>query len=262
MKVDVSNLSFGYNELLFDNISFTIKPNKITTIIGKNGVGKTTLVKTLVGLNNYSGSIKYDDILFDNDSKNSIINDISILFSDYKNVIINKNIYDDILFELEKKEFDEDKYEEIINKVSSELGLEYLVHKNYDELSDSDLSLACLLIMLISSPKLLIIDNALNNLNYDKKIKIFEYLKKKKITVINISNNVEDILLSDSLIILNDKKCICSNNIKKILEKESIFNECNFKLPFIVDLSTKLKFYNLIDDIILDKEALVDSIWK
>lgn len=261
MKVDVSNLSFGYNELLFDNISFTIKPNKITTIIGKNGVGKTTLVKTLVGLNDYSGSIKYDDILFDNDSKNSIINNISILFSDYRNIIINENIYDDILFELEKKEFDKDKYEEIIKKVSSELELEYLVHKNYDELSDSDLSLACLLIMLVGNPKLLIIDNALNSL-YDKKVKIFEYLKKKKITVINISNNVEDILLSDNLIILNNKKCIYSNNIKKMLEKENIFNECNFKLPFIADLSNKLKFYNLIDDIILDKEALVDSIWK
>lgn len=59
--LQVHNLSFGYDEdnLLFENLNFTIEKQDRICIVGKNGRGKTTLLKTLMGeLHPTSGNIK------------------------------------------------------------------------------------------------------------------------------------------------------------------------------------------------------------
>ena len=60
--VEIDNLSFGYSadELLFKNFSFTADGGDKVAVIGENGVGKSTLMKLLVGeLEPRAGSIKW-----------------------------------------------------------------------------------------------------------------------------------------------------------------------------------------------------------
>ena len=45
--LNVKNLSFGYDKTLFKNLNFSIKANDRICIIGKNGKGKTTLLKII-----------------------------------------------------------------------------------------------------------------------------------------------------------------------------------------------------------------------
>lgn len=69
--IKVKDLSFKYREndpYILRNLNFNIKKNSITAIVGKNGQGKTTLLKILMGLyKNYEGKI-----LFNNYSLNEI----------------------------------------------------------------------------------------------------------------------------------------------------------------------------------------------
>ena len=48
----------------------------------------------------------------------------------------------------------------------------------------------------------------------------------------------------------------------KALKEEKTFINCGLKLPFVVDLSLKLNYYDLVDKIYLDEKSLVDEIWK
>ena len=49
--IDAKDLKKGFGErVLIDGLSFTLPPNGIVGVIGPNGVGKTTLFKTMVGL--------------------------------------------------------------------------------------------------------------------------------------------------------------------------------------------------------------------
>ena len=57
LEVNKINLSYGESNILFD-MSIKAEAGKITTILGRNGVGKTSLLKSIIGLENIkSGSI-------------------------------------------------------------------------------------------------------------------------------------------------------------------------------------------------------------
>ena len=58
--VEVKNLTKGFGDrVLIKDLSFTLPRNGIVGVIGPNGVGKTTLFKTIVGLEEPdSGEVK------------------------------------------------------------------------------------------------------------------------------------------------------------------------------------------------------------
>ena len=58
--ITINNLSKKFKDkTIFDNFNFNIEENRITCILGPSGIGKTTLVKLLTGLDSYdSGNIQ------------------------------------------------------------------------------------------------------------------------------------------------------------------------------------------------------------
>lgn len=61
--LSISNLHVGYGEsLVIQNVSFTLESGCATAIVGRNGMGKSTLLKAIVGMiPAASGSIKLDN---------------------------------------------------------------------------------------------------------------------------------------------------------------------------------------------------------
>ena len=60
--IKIENLTFsyyGYVKPVFENVSFSFDTNWKTGLIGRNGIGKSTLIKILLGLNHeYTGDVK------------------------------------------------------------------------------------------------------------------------------------------------------------------------------------------------------------
>ena len=60
LKIDKLHQSYGGSHIL-RGLSFEVKTGEVTTLLGRNGVGKTTLLKSLMGLvKTQSGSITFD----------------------------------------------------------------------------------------------------------------------------------------------------------------------------------------------------------
>lgn len=129
-------------------------------------------------------------------------------------------------------------------------------YKNY-QIIDNNFSYEELLIK-----KKVIFYNILNNLKEEKLKELFNYLNNNNILYINITNNLELSLYTNYLIVYDNNNIVIEGKTNKVLENEKILKRLGFKLPFIIELSILLKDYNLIDKIYLNKESLVEDIWK
>jgi len=94
----------------------------------------------------------------------------------------------------------------------------------------------------------------------DKKI-LFDRLEKSNTHFINITSDIEEVLLSPYLIIIDNGNVLMEGNTEMVLKEEKILKRLGFGLPSIVDLSTQLMHYNLINDIYLSEEELINKLW-
>ncbi len=70
------DVSYKKDLLIFRNLQLSMKSGEVISVVGKSGVGKSTLIKLLSGLVNYHGTIKFDSLelrdLTDSNSENLI----------------------------------------------------------------------------------------------------------------------------------------------------------------------------------------------
>ena len=121
ININVENLSFSYEkeQPILKNITFTAKENDSIGIIGANGVGKSTLLKLLVGLNlNYEGSIRVENIPVEKNTLSIIRERIGYVFQDSDNQLFMSNVYEDIAFAPRNYGFSE---EEVKKRVENAL---------------------------------------------------------------------------------------------------------------------------------------------
>lgn len=236
--ITVKNLSFSYpNNQIFNNLSFDVSTCKWTTIIGLSECGKTTFIRLI------NNDFKYDgEILFDG---NIIIIDDNF---NYENILVSKLI---------KKYYSKNIYNKIIN----EYDLKNITSKKVSDLNEQDKIKLLFCLKLSSKGDIVIIDNLLNKLNCHNKDIIVKILNKLKIKVINMTNNMEDTLLGENIIIMDKGKIMLNDKKENIFMKYDDIKKIGLDLPFIVDLSIKLKYYGLVNKIYFSMEELIGAIW-
>ena len=95
----------------------------------------------------------------------------------------------------------------------------------------------------------------------DKIITIINYSKNNKLIIMTIKD-INYSLESDELIVINNKGIVLKGKPIDVLNKDNILNKNGIELPFMYDLSIKLRDYNLVDEIILDQDRMIDKLWK
>lgn len=104
--------------------------------------------------------------------------------------------------------------------------------------------------------------NILDNINYLDVSKLFDFLRKKNVDFINITNNSELALLTKYTTIYKDDKIVLEGETLKVMENDSVFRKLGLKIPFMINLSILLKDYGVINEIVTDMDSLRDMLWK
>lgn len=248
---------------IIKNLNLEITSSGVYSIIGKSNSGKTLLVKTLAGFLEYSGSI----IIIDEDlkeNKKDIRDNVGYLLENTDDMFITEVVRKEYLLELKNFNYDKKIANGRINEVSKQLGIERLLDRNINNLSGGEKRLVSIGLLLLKEPSMLILDSPFDMLDSFEKDKIINILKKlgRKIPIIIFNNNLEDVLFSKKLFIIGDGKIKLSGKKEKILKEEKIIKEAGLELPMMADLSNKLSYYGLLDDIVLDMDKMVDILWK
>ena len=209
------------NKMLLDNTKFNIKTNSKTALIGKNGVGKTTLIKEILNSNsnikiNPSSKIAYfrQDLNNLDENKTIIENILRDTSQDLNNLDENKTIIENILRDTSQDET-------TIRNILASLNIKGNdVYKKVEVLSGGERVKVSLTKIMTSNSNFLILDEPTNFLDIES-IEALEYLMKEfKGTIIFVTHdrNLIDNVATNIMIIDNKEITEFEGNYTMYLE--------------------------------------------
>jgi len=110
--------------------------------------------------------------------------------------------------------------------------------------------------------KRLIFKNSLYGLKKEEKKEIINLLAKQNINFVNVTCDVEESLLSDYIIVYDEDKKVLEGNMESVLRNEKVLKKLGFGIPFVVDLSIQLNYYDVLKKVYFDLNELVGVLWN
>lgn len=239
--LSAENLSKSYNDRwLFQDLTIGIAQGEKIALVGENGVGKSTLLKILIGQvqpdggkisvrdgikighlvqqPNAPGHLTVDDILFDEKNK------IAAVVKEYEHCIHDPHVSAERMqHALEQmEEFHAWEYDAKVHEITSKLGITNLEQK-FEELSGGQRKRAFLAQMLLASPDLLILDEPTNHLDLEAIEWLENYLSGQNITLLMVTHDRYFLDNVANLIIEIDRQKLYTykGNYAYFLEKKS-----------------------------------------
>lgn len=184
--IDVKNITFGYekNKVILKNISFQACENESIGLVGANGVGKSTLLKLLVGLNlNFTGDIQINGISVQKETLPQIREKIGYVFQDSDSQLFMSTAYEDIAFAPRNYGLPESEVEKRVENALQMIGISYLRDKQIYKMSGGEKKMVSIATILSMTPDMILMDEpsiALDPHNRRQLIQIlnsFQHLK-------------------------------------------------------------------------------------
>lgn len=241
--INVSNISFTYNnnKKIIENISLSIEPGKVTAILGKNGSGKSTLVRLILALLPISdGKIYIDDIDINcKEGINQIRKQCGIVFQNPDNHFVSPIIEDDIKFGLTNHHVPETIQSDCVKSALDKVSLTGYEKRNVSTLSGGQKQKAAAAGILAVDNSIIFFDEATSMLdpNGRKELQLcIEDLRNQNKTIVIISQNIEDVLHADKILLISDHQIIKSGSARDILTDYETLKGAGIQIPFPVQV--------------------------
>ena len=260
-NIRISNLSFTYkNEKVFKKVNFYLPKDKTLSIVGPSGSGKTTLLKLLNNELDYDGEIIVSGVEVTKENFNIIKNYIAVVYND--STFLTNTVKDELKYSLENKNMSPKEIKKILNELHDYFGINKILNRSLEVLSLNDATLIKILSYAVCNPSYIAIDDLLRDLNTRTKILLLNYLNSKRIVLINVTSNMDDVLFTDYTMCLYNGIIAIDGKTLDVLKEEKLLKRLGLNLPFMVDLSIQLQLYGLVNKIYLNKEMMVKKLWK
>jgi len=235
IHIDIQNLSFAYEEQqpILQNITLHASEHEAIGIIGANGVGKSTLLKLLVGLYlNFSGHIRIEEIPVEAKTLPLIREKIGYVFQDSDSQLFMTTAYEDIAFAPRNYGLPEAEVERRVTQALKLVGIQHLRDKQIFKMSGGEKKLVSLATILSLTPDIILLDEpsvALDPRNRRQLIKLLNSFEHLKI----IATHDLDLVLDtcQRTIILANGRIVADGPTQELLTNRKLLEDNGLELP-------------------------------
>ena len=179
MFFEVNGIKFSYrSKRVLNGVSFTVKADDVVSILGPNGVGKTTLIKCIGKvLTPNAGSVLVKGADLHKMSRKDIAKTIG--YVSQRSETSKTAVFDSVLLG-RKPHFEWDVTEKdmrLAGRVLHLLGLDELALKYVDEISGGEYQLVQIARVIVQQPKVILLDEATSSLDLSNQHRIMHLIK-------------------------------------------------------------------------------------
>lgn len=240
--LQTEELVLGYkNKKIQSDISITLKTAECVALIGRNGIGKSTLLKTITGaILPLSGTVFLQGKNINLYSEKEKAQLLSIVLTEhlppshltaYEIIALGRQPYTNWLGKLSTND------KQIINQAIQLTEVAPFINKKHYELSDGQLQKVMITRALAQNTPIIILDEPTTHLDLAHKVALLKLLKKisseANKTILYATHDLDLALqLSDKLLILSEKNTMFDTPLNCINNKaiHTIFNDKNIML--------------------------------
>lgn len=230
-EVTFENVDFSYtnDKRLIQNFNLTIKAGQKIAIVGPTGCGKSTLINLLMRFYDVDkGQIVVSNYPIKSITRKSLRNQFGMVLQE--SWLFSSSIRDNIAYGKENATMQE------IRKVSKLSGIDHfiqtfpdgydtIINENGDNLSSGQKQLICIARLMLSKPKMLILDEATSNIDTKTELQIqeaFDKIMKGKTSFV-VAHRLSTIISSDLILVMNKGNIIEQGTHKELLAKKGFY---------------------------------------
>lgn len=218
--VFTNQLSIGYSSkkevnCIAQNLNLELQTGKLISLIGANGIGKSTLLRTLTGIQKpLSGTVVLNGKEIQNYTPIELAQNLSLVLTEklppsnltvFELVALGRQPYTNWIGTLSTDDLEK------INQAIQQTQIEHLVEKKHYEISDGQLQKVLIARALAQDTPLIILDEPTTHLDLLHKVSLFKLLKKlasetQKCILLSTHDLDLAIQLSDEMIVMTEGK--------------------------------------------------------
>ena len=208
---------YGPSQALFD-INLEVKQGEIVALLGRNGMGKSTTVKSICGLmSEFEGEINFNNTSLINLPSYKIAQLGIGLVPEGRRAFSNLTVLENLVATAVEGEWD------LVSIYNLFPKLEERKHQLASSLSGGEQQMLVIGRALMTNPKLLILDEATEGLSPTIRMeiwKVIEILKNKNVSILIIDKSLKQLLdLADKFYILEKGKTVWNGSSTKLTSK-------------------------------------------
>ena len=220
--LSTSNLSIGYpskkgNNVIAENLNLHFEAGKLISLVGGNGIGKSTLLRTVTGIQKpLAGMVSLNDAAIHSYDALALAQNLSLVLTEklppsnltvFELIALGRQPYTNWLGKLSDDDLEK------INQAIALTHIEHLVDKKHHEISDGQLQIVLIARALAQDTPLIILDEPTTHLDLFHKVSVFKLLKKlshetNKCILFSTHDIDLAIQLSDEMIVMTDETVI------------------------------------------------------
>lgn len=238
MQITLSHLSVGYKvgHAVVSDINLTLQSGKLACLIGENGVGKSTLLKTLTGfLPKLEGSLLLDGKDISEFSQRALARQISIVLTqkpDVQNLTVEEIVglgrspYTGFFGKLHAND------QQIVDESITAVGIEKLKNRMIQTLSDGERQKVMIAKALTQQTPIIFLDEPTAFLDFSSKVETFQLLQRMahemgKLVLLSTHDLELAVRFSDTLLQVNGDGLRTVSNEEVTHQMQMIINKQN-----------------------------------